>query len=270
MNRPQLTNRYNLPRPLVRALERDPYSRGDCDISVTQLIQPPRKVELERQHASEMVEDASDRLYALYGQIAHTILERAADSSIVEKRLYAECLGWKISGQVDLIEDLVTDYKLTTVWSVRDGHKQEYIDQLRILRWLCHMNGIEVKGLQNVLLFRDWRPSESLKYDWYPPKVLVMPVEMRLLNEDAAFTMLRVDAHQLARGFLEHPPGPSAFIPGRLPECTDEERWQGRRCEKYCGAYPWCSQANPNLAPGSPKPNSVRQPCESNRAKGAD
>ena len=262
MTRPQLTNRYNLPRPLVRALERDPYNRGDCDISVTQLIQPPRKVELERQHTSEMVEDASDRLYALYGQIAHTILERAADSSIVEKRLYAKCLGWQISGQVDLIEDLVTDYKLTTVWSVRDGHKQEYIDQLRILRWLCHMNEIEVKGLQNVLLFRDWRPSESLKYDWYPPKVLVMPVEMRDFEFDNEFTKARVYAHQTARGY--------AAFPRKLPDCSDDERWQGRRCEKYCGAYPWCSQANPNLAPGSPKPNSVRQPCESNRAKGAD
>jgi hypothetical protein len=232
VTRPQLTNRYFLPRPLVRALERDPYSRGDCDISVTQLIQPPRKVELERQHASEMIEDASDRLYALYGQIAHTILERAADSSIVEKRLYAECLGWKISGQVDLIEDLITDYKLTTVWSVKDGHKQEYIDQLRILRWLCHMNGIEVKGLQNVLLFRDWRPSESLKYDWYPPKVLVMPVEMEDILHDVAFTSLRVDAHQQAR------------LGGALPDCTDEERWlrNGKyiRCESYCNAAPFC------------------------------
>ena len=81
-----ITNNEALPQPIVDAVTKDPYSRGDSDISVTQLLQPARKVVLEKKHDHEMVVDAADRLFALLGQIGHGILERAANSGIVEKR----------------------------------------------------------------------------------------------------------------------------------------------------------------------------------------
>lgn len=237
-----LTNEYNLPRPLVRALERDPYSSGDSDISVSRLVQPPRKVELDRLHKAEIVEDASDALYRLYGQIAHVILERAADDSIAERRLFTECLGWKVSGAADLVTEdgktTIVDYKFVSVWTIKDGHKDEWIWQLRLLRLLAERNGVVIHGLQNVVLFRDWRPSESSRYaDWYPPKVLIMPVELVTFNEDEALMEELVSLHQQARK--------------ELPECSDEDRWlrKGKyvRCESYCSAEPWCSLVHPEL-----------------------
>lgn len=228
-----VTNPDNLPAPLLKAIINDPYSKGKCDVSCTELVSPARQAALKRLHANELTESASDRLYALYGQIAHIILERAADSSIVEKRLFAPCLGWVVSGQVDYVvetnSNVITDYKMTSVWSAKDGHKSEYVDQLRILRWLCEENGIPIHGLQNILLFRDWRPSECKKYNWYPPKVLVQVAPLLSVAEDAEFVALRVRAHQEARA-------------GILPECTSEETWEGRRCQQYCAASTVCEQ----------------------------
>lgn len=240
----KLTNDFNLPRPLVCALENDPYNAGDSEISVSKLVQPPRKVELDRLHKHEQVEDASNALYRLFGQIAHTILERAADDSIVEKRFFTECLGWKVSGQCDLITEegktTIIDYKFVSVWTVKDGHKDEWVQQLRLLRLLAERNGVVIHGLQNVVLFRDWRPSESERYAaWYPPRVLIMPVELLHLNADESLMEERVRMHQEARK--------------TLPECRDEDRWPRKgkfvRCESYCSAFPWCTQANLDAYP---------------------
>ena len=74
----KITNRMNLPQPLVSAIERDPYVRVG-DVSVTSLAKSPRQFWLERRHAEEIEEDASDRIWALLGSIGHKILERAGD-----------------------------------------------------------------------------------------------------------------------------------------------------------------------------------------------
>src|SRR3990167_5596923 len=47
----KLTNKQGLPQPLVEAVRNDSYGRGDADISVTQLLAPPRKVALIHEHA---------------------------------------------------------------------------------------------------------------------------------------------------------------------------------------------------------------------------
>jgi len=60
-----LTNLHNLPRPLVDAWYRQHEAyhdgRGESDITVTQLIDPPQKVELERRHAEEIGDYRADR-----------------------------------------------------------------------------------------------------------------------------------------------------------------------------------------------------------------
>ena len=52
-----LTNRQNLPAPLVNAIRNDPYDAGASRISVTRLIQPPQIGYLLR--GREVNEDAS-------------------------------------------------------------------------------------------------------------------------------------------------------------------------------------------------------------------
>jgi len=109
----KLTNRTGLPQPIVDAIKADTYSRGEADISVTQLIDPPQKVWLEEQHADEIEQDVSDLIYILFGKLMHELLEKAETLMPAEKRLFAKCGGWTISGGMDRIALM----PLTRDWS---------------------------------------------------------------------------------------------------------------------------------------------------------
>ena len=69
----RITNERNLPYALVKAVENDSYNMGSADKSVTGLLQPPRQSALRELHADEVTEDASARVYALYGQLVHSL-----------------------------------------------------------------------------------------------------------------------------------------------------------------------------------------------------
>lgn len=216
-----ITNKLGLPAPLVQAVCNDPYDSGDCDISVTRLIKPPRAVVLAKRHRDEIEVDVSQRIYALMGQLGHAILERAGDTNqnIIEKRYFAAHMGWTISGQVDLIQndtgnDLI-DYKYTSKWSVKDGLKPEWEQQLNINRWLAESNGVTVNSLAIVSILRDWSAPGAARGDCPPEPVQVWPAPiwprehlMRYLDE-------RVRLHQEA----------DALPDDALPECSSEERW---------------------------------------------
>lgn len=276
-----ITNHSNLPQPLVDAITNDPYSSGDSDISVTRLIQPPRKVELERRHAAEITEDAADRIWALMGQLGHSILERAGKGGcIVERRFFAEVSGWKVSGAVDLIPASQTeqiysmvDYKFTSLWAVKEGMKPEWEQQLNLNRWLCHTNGIEVNKLEIVAILRDWSKPEASRNPELPQaQVIVLPSRLWTMKEAEDFMDNRVKLHQRAR-----------LGNGSLSDCLPEEMWERKkvwavkkigakkasrlydtedeakfalragqeiehrpgermRCQHYCSGAPWCDQ----------------------------
>src|SRR5687767_7276327 len=112
-----ITNKLGLPDAIVKAVSNHKYDKGDCDISVTALLTPPRKRVLTLRHAKDISEDSANLLFALYGSMAHLILSNNSDG-FSEERLYMDCLGWRIGGQVDLIEkETIIDFKLTSAWS---------------------------------------------------------------------------------------------------------------------------------------------------------
>lgn len=213
----KITNLLGLPQPLVDAVTNDPYTGGvGADISVTRLIQPPRKVALEKLHREEMVEDAADRIYALCGQIGHLILERAALRNIVEHRFYTQVGGWTISGQCDIMTDnpfTLLDYKFTSSYTVKGGIKDEWIQQLNLLAMLSRANGYDVTAAQIVCIFRDWSVMEAKRDSSYPQKqVLLFKIPLWTNEAASNYAFTRVRMHQQAQE-------------GQLPECTAEERW---------------------------------------------
>ncbi len=268
------TNKLGLPQALVNAVTKQTYSKGESDISVTSLIGPARKRVLESQHRSEMTEDASDCLWRLFGSIGHMILETHAEG-LSEHRFFTDCLGWKVSGQVDLIEGTqIADYKMTSAWSVIDGPKIEWVQQLNLYRLLASLNGFTIDNIVIIALLRDWSRTDALRGNNYPQtQVVKLDIPLWTLSEAQNYLETRVRAHQEAEE--------------ALPECTDEEKWarQGKfavmksgnqkatklfdvrseadsfaaekgkgfsvverpaqypRCESYCGAAPWCSFA---------------------------
>lgn len=210
-----LTNVYELPEALVRAIKNDPYTGGG-DISVTKLIDSPQVRVLRKQYAEAVVEDVSDRIWSLLGQAVHTILERAGDEEHVkvEERLYAEVLGWKVSGQYDRMDlhgTTLDDYKVTSTYTVEG--KIEWERQLNCLRWLAVQNGYKVDKLRIIAILKDWKKSKA-KIDPDYPRVPVAVVNVPVwdLAETFQYIEERVAIHQQADQ-------------GTVPECTDQERW---------------------------------------------
>lgn len=276
-----LTNRMNLPQAIVDAVRNDPYSRGSADLSVTQLIGPPRKTALEKQFESRIVEDASDRIWSLLGQSIHTILERANRLGIAERRLSIQVEGWTISGGMDLYEEdgVLVDYKTTSAWSMKGGVKDEWEKQLNVYAEILRQNGHPVKGLRVVGVLRDWSKMEAARSPDYP-QMGVATLDVPLWQEDIARLYIRdrVILHQQSRV--------------SLPLCTPEERWEkptvfalmkqggkkavklydnesdarshastdpkllyvqarpgeSTRCKFYCSVSQFCSQANPTAS----------------------
>jgi hypothetical protein len=72
----KITNKHNLPEPIYRALTEDNYSRGNSDLSVTQLIDSPRIRILKHRHNDEITEDASEMLWSVLGTAVHTMFEQ--------------------------------------------------------------------------------------------------------------------------------------------------------------------------------------------------
>jgi len=221
----RLTNVNDLPDAIVRAIENDDYTKGDAEISVTGLDSPARLVALRREHEAEIVEDASDRIWSLLGKAVHGILERAETMGIAEQRLFTEVLGWRLSGAMDRLAMVsepeddgwwgIDDYKVTSVWSLKDGGKREWISQLNSYAELCRRHGYRIRRLRIIALLRDWSKNEALRYgsSGYPQQqVAVVEIPLWTPAEVQQHWEARIDAHQQAM-----------FV---LPHCTPEERWQ--------------------------------------------
>lgn len=211
-----LTNRFDLPGVLVRAIRNDRYSRGRADISVTQLIAPPYQRRLMQ--TSEKVEDVSDRIWSLLGSSVHSVIERAAGPDDISEERFFHAVGDKVvSGAADLISDgVLYDFKVTSVWSYINGGKKEWEQQLNLLRYLATKKGVDkgdgrycADSLKIVAIFRDFQKSKAGK-DGYPDAAAALiDIPVWSMVEAGQYLLDRVEAH-----FAESP-----------PPCTDEERW---------------------------------------------
>lgn len=211
------TNKFSLPDGLARAVMNDPYSKGDADFSVTELLDPPQMGALKAKHANEITEDVSERIWSLLGQVTHGIIERAETEAIAERRLTMTILGKTISGGMDRFcnkEGLLSDYKLTTAWKFKDGKLPEDMEiQQNVYVHLLRVNGIEVKRSEIIGILRDWSKLEARRSAGYPQsQVLRVPVPIWQEAKIIAYLEGRVKLHSEARE-------------GKFEPCTPSERW---------------------------------------------
>lgn len=219
------TNRLDLPASLVRAVERDDYSKGNADFSVTELIGPPRIHVLAKLNAAEMTTDIADRIASLLGRAFHKVAEFGAeDDEIVEERFFAKIEDRTISGAADLQKPLsngtwfIRDFKVTSVYSAT-SEKPEWEKQLNMYAWLAWATkGRLASRLQVIAIMKDWQRKKA-QMDPFYPQVSVITVEIPVWNlqQTEEFIRSRVILHKHAHGFLD------TGVP--LPYCTPEERW---------------------------------------------
>jgi hypothetical protein len=221
-----ITNNHNLPQSFVNFARNDKYSKGQSDISVTTLIDSPRVRLLREAKSSEMTSDAADMIWPLFGTAVHHILESTSEDEgvILEERLYATVNDWILSGAVDhqKIEGnsiSITDYKVTSVWSVIHG-KIEWEQQLNCYAFLAQKSkGMKVKSLQICAILRDWNRREAERRDDYPQApVILVDIPMWPDTKRIEYIKERVEMHQDAQMNFD--------LAEMFPPCSDEERWK--------------------------------------------
>jgi len=261
----RITNRFGLPDALVRAVQADPYAKGDCEFSVTELLAPARQRALMQIHKEEIEEDVADRLFSLYGQIAHLILERANVVDLAEKRFFGKIGDATVSGQVDslmIMDGVLTDWKFTSASGFYKGKdpKPEWVAQLNFQLELLRQNGLDAAKLQIGGLLRDYSKLAAGRSQDYPEApVVLMPIPLWERSFTVSVMEARVAAHRQARA-------------GTLPPCSPEERWEKpgvwavmkdgqKRAVKLCNT----EEEAREFAKGADKLSVVERPGESTR-----
>lgn len=219
----KVTNRLNLPQPIVEVLASDNYSKGGADFSATELIDSPRVKQLTKRHYEDITVDCADLLYQFDGKAVHSLLEQAEvskDVGLIEERLEVQVGTYTISGAIDYYDvqrGVIQDYKRVSTWEVVMGIKEEREQQLNIYAHLARENGWTVNGLEIVYLFRDWSEARATREQDYPQD-RAQRVDIPLWSPSKAQEYLewRVNLHALA----------SEKPDTDLPECLPHERWE--------------------------------------------
>lgn len=215
----RLTNKLGLPDTFVNVIKRPQYTKGDSQISVTEMMNSPQIVQLKRKHWDELEEDAADMVWSLFGSAVHNILEHGKDQHhIVEQRIFTEFGGWRLSGQIDLQEVyddgvVVSDYKVTGAWAVMN-QKADWHNQLNVYAWLIERETKrKVKGLQIIAIVRDWSRRDTVKEGYPPAPVTTIPIPLWSYEEREKYVKTRLSLH-----------GDALF--GDAPACTSDDMWE--------------------------------------------
>lgn len=220
----KITNRFGVPDTLLALANRDYYSKGKSDYSVTEIISPPRIQRLRRKHWEEMEQDVSEMLWSLLGSALHVVAERSeVENHTNEERLSAGIDNVILSGAIDLQHHqkdgiVITDYKFTSAWALRQD-KPEWEQQQNIYKYLVErVKHTPVKGLRICALIRDWSRRDAMNSADYPQAPIQMiDIPMWTFDRTEAFIKERLELHRNSKV--------NADWGEELPLCTEEERW---------------------------------------------
>jgi hypothetical protein len=221
----KLTNNHALPETIINVIRRPEYNKGRANMSVTELLNSPRIVQLKRKHWDDLTEDAADMVWSIFGTAIHGVLEHGkGDTHIVEERIHAELDGTRISGAIDLQEVtpegiILSDYKTTSAWAVMN-EKQDWHNQLNSYAYLVEAaKKIPVCKLQIVAIVRDWNRRDAANREGYPKApIVVIDIPLWLFEQRLAYVRGRISLHGDA--FFEMETG------GDMPDCTPDEMWE--------------------------------------------
>ena len=221
-----ITNRLNLPQPLVSMCESD-YTAAPNEYRVTSLLKSTREVVLERRHSAEIEQDVSDMIWLLFGTAAHTVLENhdTGAGQIKETRIsmnvgdnVGDCI---LTGKPDLYDSnrqCVIDYKTASVWKIIYGNYEDWRRQLLAYAVMLDANGHPCTSGEIVAMLKDHSKRDAkFKPDY--PRLPVHVQKFKFSENDIAegreWIQKRIAEIRAMEGISD----------ANLPLCTDEERY---------------------------------------------
>ena len=219
----KVTNVHNVPKPLVTLAEKEYYSKGKADYSVTELMSPPRVRRLKEKHDANLVQDVSQMLWPLLGSALHVVMERGiTDGWVTEERLFASVDGVTLSGAIDIQEEtpegiIIHDYKFTSAWAVMN-EKIDWEQQLNVYKWLVETTkNKKVAGLRICALIRDFNRHDTGRAGYPQSPIHVVEIPMWDSFKAETYIRERLNTHMDSKV--------SADLGGDLPKCSPDERW---------------------------------------------
>jgi hypothetical protein len=220
-----LTNKYNLPDIIVRAIG-ESYPPQIGKVAVTALIDSPLIRYLKIKHWEQIEEDVSDRLWALLGQAAHTVIQRGRPHDArAEEYVKLPVNGMIVSGRSDLIigHELI-DLKVTSVYSFLLGEKESWVRQLNVYNFMANYLGIKIESAKIYGILRDWSEMKQYGNDDYPPiPFFEQEIELWPLDKTQKYIEERVNLHKRADAILQE--GGHIMTPSSALLCTSADRW---------------------------------------------
>lgn len=214
----KITNKHNLPKAIVEAVENDYHQHGDY--STTQLPKCAKEVQLTKRHYDEIEVDVVDKIWVLFGKSIHSILEGGKNKdALVEEYLEADFSGIKLTGTSDHLEgNTISDWKCTSAWTT--VYKSTYGDwekQLNVYAYLYKQYGFKIEKVQDVLILRDFSKSKALAGGNYPQiPVQIVPQKLWTEVEQIKYIEERLAYHQK---FID-------MADDEIPECLPVNRWK--------------------------------------------
>ena len=226
-----ITNRMNLPYGLVKAVSPDPHNKPG-EISATTLIQGTKQVILTQRHWTDLEDDVSDRIWAVFGTAVHALLETEGENDFCEIELRQKVSNITVTGRLDnynMATGTICDYKNTSVYKIKAARQKgadgkpygfpEWKMQGLIYAWLLQRNNLPATKCRFIALLKDHSKTEAERDHSYPQSPVYV-YEFTVTKDDLAeiesFIRKKVFQYELF----------SSSEDDMIPACTSEERWQ--------------------------------------------
>lgn len=175
-----ITNEFNLPQPFVDAATSN-HKYKPNRYSVTEVLGGTCEAVLKRRHAGEATDDVSDRLWAILGTAVHKVLETAQSAPEQHQEQWI-CVPvtvptadgkktYQLSGIFDLFDEstgTVTDWKVTSTWTVTFGDFEKWRRQVLAYCWMLRQKGYDAHRGQIVAMLRDHSQRKARTERDYP------------------------------------------------------------------------------------------------------
>lgn len=219
-----ITNKQNLPQALVNAVSSDRHNRKGC-LSATTILKGTKEVLLSQRHWEEMSDDASNRIFALFGTAVHSVFESKDDKDgVIRETEFTTPVGkYTLTGRIDRYDPetkTLSDYKVTSVYKILNGNVEDWYKQLMIYSYLMQLHGIEVKHCVIHAVLRDWsRADYRRKASSGYPETQVTTYSFDPKEED--FDFIKKFIEERISDISKNEEVEDDLI----PDCSEHERW---------------------------------------------
>ena len=222
----KITNNYNLPDAIVKALQSD-YQYKPYQFSVTTILSGIKSFLLAKRHQNEIEMDASEGINMLLGTAVHNIFEgHQNEDEVAEDYIKIKVNDlYSLSGRFDLYNlktEEITDYKTCGIWKIKFKDFKDWKQQLLIYGWMLRKLGLKVKSAKITALIKDWKKNElklaKQKGEEYP-ETPIINVPFEFTEEDY------VEIEKWIVNRFNQIQNAEMLVDDDIPICSDEERW---------------------------------------------